>query len=45
MVKTCDEARKEMAVSVPAATIAQYGVGSITLNDASCEARPAGPVW
>lgn len=38
MLKTCDEKKKMVSVLVPEAVIVQYGIGSITLNDASCAA-------
>jgi len=45
MEKSCNEEKKEMAVSIPTSTIDQLGVGAITLNDASCRANPVGDVW
>ena len=45
MVKQCDEARKEMSITLPSDTMSQLGVGTVTLNDATCEATPSGDTW
>jgi len=45
MEKTCDEKKKEVSVHVPEDIIVKYGIGSITLNDASCEAEKNASHW
>jgi len=45
MVKTCDEKKKEVSVYVPEDVIVKYGIGSITLNDASCQAEKNASHW
>ena len=45
MLKTCDEKKKMVSVLVPEAVIVKYGIGSITLNDASCEAVKNATHW
>jgi hypothetical protein len=45
MLKTCDEKKKEVSVLVPEEVIEKYGIGSITLNDASCEAAKNQSHW
>jgi len=45
IIKTCDEQKKEVTVLVPKDAIAKYGIGSITLNDASCQAEKNATYW
>eukprot|EP00092_Neocalanus_flemingeri_P000254 GFUD01000273.1.p1 GENE.GFUD01000273.1~~GFUD01000273.1.p1 ORF type:complete len:485 (-),score=113.20 GFUD01000273.1:48-1502(-) len=45
MVKSCDEKKKDVSVYVPEDVIVKYGIGSITLNDASCKAWQNASHW
>jgi len=45
MVLKCDEKKKDLSVSVPKDIIKKHGIGSITLNDASCQAVKTASHW
>ena len=45
MTKDCDEESKKVSVSFPAEVAERLGVGSVSLNDASCQAVETGPRW